>query len=403
MSRLALVLSILVITLVACTAPAAPGSPSPSVPPSGAPSPSAPATPTPSGPVSPPPSAAPSPTPVPSAPIAWSRQIAIDTVDCVGLAATIDSRGTFHVVAHCDDHISYAMSTDGITWFSESIVPPIDVIEAEPQVVVDGDRVYVAFNRYVPLDEGCGGLDLRHVGAFVQFPMVDGGWSTPRRIGSDNDVLVALRIVDGVIHALVRNEALFYLRIDGDETTRLEVANVGTGSLRIGDDGVPRVAFVANDAIRYAEIRNGAVTSKVVASVDFSAGSPELILGPGNRPFIAWTQDSDIGGCTTPGPRPSDGTYVATLGTDGWTTKRVTSAVGGSSLTLDVATGDLHLAVASDVIRHFVSSNDGGAWTGTVVPNSSDAYAPVIQIDPDSGHVGIAAIGEGGIAFFLAS
>jgi hypothetical protein len=277
------------------------------------------------------------------------------------------------------------------------------VIETEPQVVVDGDRVYLAFNRYVPLDEGCGGLDYRHLGGFVTFPMVDGGWTTPRQIGEENDVLVGLRVVDEVIHALVRNEGLFYLRIAGDDTTRIQVSNVGTGSLRIGDDGVPRVAFVANDAIRYGEIRNGKVVSRVVADADFSAGSPELILAPGNRPVISWTQNSDIGGCTTPGPRPTDGTYVATLAGEGWTTRRVTTEAGGSTLTLDVATGDLHVAVATDVIRHFVSTNDGGSWTGVTVPSSSDAYAPVIRVDPESGHVGIAAIGEGGIAFFLAS
>ncbi len=398
MSRLALVLATLLITLVACTAPGATGSPSPSVP--STPTPSVPVSPAPSDP---PPSVAPIPTPTPSAPITWSRRIAIDTIDCIGLVATIDATGRFHIAADCDGHLTYATSTDGVTWFSESIVPAIDVIETEPQVVVDGDRVYVGFNRYVPLDEGCGGQDVRHVGGFVTFPMVDGGWTTPRQIGDENDVLVALRIVDEVIHALVRNEGLFYLRINGDDTTRIQVSNVGTGSLRIGDDGVPRVAYVANDAVRYGEIRNGKVTSQVVADVDFSAGSPELVLAPGNRPMIAWTQNSDIGGCTSPGPRPADGTYVATLANGAWTTERVTREAGGSSLTLDVATGDVHVAVATDVIRHFVSTDDGGTWTGDVVPDSSDAYAPVIRVDPETGHVGIAAIGEGGIAFFLAS
>jgi hypothetical protein len=417
MSRLALVLSILVVTLVACAAPAAPGSPVPSAPPSESPVPSdPPSTPTPTAPAptptapaptpSPtvPPTAAPTPTPVPPAPIVWSRRLAIDSVDCFQLAATVDRSGRFHVTANCDGHIKYATSADGITWTSESIVPGIDVVEADPQVVVDGGRVHIAFNRYIPLDEGCGGQELHPAGGFVQFRTADGGWSTQRRIGGDGDVLVALRVVDGVVHALVKNadEGLSYLKIDGAASIRLLISNVGTGSLRIGDDGVPRIAYVANDAVRYGIVKNGKFTSKAIASVDFSAGAPELILAPGNRPFIVWTQNSEIEGCMSPGPQPSDGTYVASLSGDTWTSRRVTSAAGASSLTLDVASGDLHLAVGTDVIRHFVSANDGKTWTGAVVPNSADAYVPVIRIDPVSGDVGIAAIGDGGIVFFLA-
>ena len=104
-------------------------------------------------------------------------------------------------------------------------------------------------------------------------------------------------------------------------------------------------------------------------------------------------------GCWPPEPVRS---LEASLSGDTWTSRRVTSAAGASSLTLDVATGDVHLAVGTDVIRHFVSANDGKTWTGAVVPNSADAYSPMIRINPVSGDVGIAAIGDGGIVFFLA-
>jgi hypothetical protein len=203
-----------------------------------------------------------------------------------------------------------------------------------------------------------------------------------------------------VIHALVSNDGLFYVSMDGAARTRLKIADVGTGSLRVGDDGVPRIAYLAMEQVRYGRIEDGRFTSQTVATVDFSAGSPELVLAPGNRPLIAWTQNSEVGGCTSPGPRPTDGTYVATHQGGAWTARRVTGAAGTSSLTFDIATGDLHLAVATDVIRHFVSTDGGADWTGSVVPNSAGTYQPVIRIDPVSGDLGIAAIGEGGVLFF---
>lgn len=397
MPRLAFILSILVFALVACTVPAAPGSPAPSAPPSASPLPSNPATsPEPSGP---PPSAAPTPTPEPSAPPVWTKRIAIDGAQCVQVATTVDASGRFHVAAVCDGQIHYAMSTDGTTWTSES-VSPIDVIETDPQIVADGSRIHLAFTRYVPLDEGCGGEQLRPVGGFVQVRGTDGQWSTPRPIGTEGDVLVALRVVGGTIHALVQNSGLYYVSVDGSTTSRVKISDYGTGSLRVGDDGLPYVAFIAGDAIRFGRVDGGRFTSQVVAAVDFSAGAPELVLAPGNRPIMAWTQNSEIEGCASPGPRPTDGTYVATKHNGSWTSRRVTEAAGGSSVTFDVASGDIHLAVVSDVIRHFVSADDGAAWKGTVVPNSADAYQPVIRIDPVTGHVGIAAIAEGGIAFF---
>ncbi len=402
-SRFALILSILVVILVACSAPGAPGSLAPSEPPAGSPVPSdPPSSPSPSvpapSPSGPPPSAAPSPTPTP-APAVWTRTIAIDGVQCAQLAATVEASGRFHVAALCDGQIQYAVSSNGKSWTSETI-SPIDVMEEGPQVVADGSRIHLAFTRYEPLDEGCGGQELRPVGGFVQVRGADGQWSTPRPIGNEGDVLVALRVVDGVIHALVSNDGLFYVSIDGASRTRVKIANFGSGSLRVGDDGVPRIAFLTMEQVRYGRVVDGRFTSETVATVDFSAGTPDLVLAPGNRAFIAWTQNSEIGGCTSPGPRPSDGTYLATQVDGSWVSRKVTNAAGASSLTLEVATGDLHLAVATDAIRHFVSTNAGADWTGSVVPNSADTYEPVIRIDPDSGEVGIAAIGEGGIVFF---
>jgi hypothetical protein len=402
--RLALVPILVAILVAACSAPGAPGSPGPSAPPAGSPLPSdSPSNPTPSlplpSPTTPPPTAGPSPTPTPQAPAAWAKRIAIDGAQCVELGATVDSSGRFHVAAVCDGQIHYASSADGKTWTSEA-VSAIDVMESGPQVVVDGTRVHLAFTRYVPLDEGCGGQELRPVGAFVQVRSADGEWSTPRTIGIDGDVLLAVRVADGAIHALVRNNGLFYVSLDGAAATRVKVADFGAAALRVGDDGIARIALLAAEEIRYGKVENGRFTSERVAAVDFGAGAPELILAPGNRPVISWTQNSEIGGCASPGPQPTDGTYVATDVGGPWTSVRVTGSAGGGSLTLDVATGDMHLAVAGDAIRHFVSTNDGADWTGTVVPGSADTYSPVIRIDPVGGDVGIAAIGEGGIVFF---
>jgi len=87
---------------------------------------------------------------------------------------------------------------------------------------------------------------------------------------------------------------------------------------------------------------------------------------------------------------------------DEWTSRRASKSPWDSSLTLDVGSGDLHLAVVDEGIRHLVSSDDGETWSSSPVPDSLDAQRPVIRLDAETGRLVIAAIVEDGVVVFAA-
>ena len=365
--------------------PSAPGSPDPSVAPSPSPTPQ--------------PTVAPSPTPVPTPkpPAVWSKPIKIASGQCWNASMTIDSTGRYHVVAVCDDEIIYLTSPDGTAWDEDSFPRPKDRVELGPQIAVDGATVHLAYSRLALEDGGCGDDGYRDLGIYERTRQLpNGAWSDPVRLGAEGDSLQAFRVVDGVRHltANAKEDApTVYLRVAADgTTTRVVLSDAIATSLRIGDDGRARIAYTTGSSLKLAVIRGTSFDAQTLVTVKGTyIVSPLLVLGAGNRPVVMWSQTTDDGGgCASPGPGPSDGTYVGVLGSGGWHGERISTSLGITSVTLD-ASGAIAALIAEQSMTLF-SSNDGDDWDSAPLAGTKNLTDPVIRIDPATGTTAILGV-----------
>jgi hypothetical protein len=127
--------------------------------------------------------------PSPSAALAgWSAPVRIRNGSCWGLTAAIDPAGRYHVAAVCDNAIHYLTSPDGTDWAETSFVAPVDRLEEDPQLTLDGDTVYMAYSLLAPTDGGCGDDGLQDVGVYTRsIRPPNGSWSDPVRVGTTGD------------------------------------------------------------------------------------------------------------------------------------------------------------------------------------------------------------------------
>jgi len=408
--RRALVLVIIAGMIVGCGA-AGPLDPTPTPPGLHTPSPAGTLAPTPSGgpESSPPPQATATPTAAPAptlGAVSWSVPKLIRPGECSGPAATIDSTGRRHVVTACDGGVRYLTSADGSSWTETSFVPAIDVLEMNPQVAVDGDTVHVVFDRLVPEDGGCGGDGLSELGVFLTSRhLPNGAWSDPVRIGNQGDRLQAFRAARGVLHLTVSTSpegSVVYESLADSTLTRIAIPGALTTSLRVGDDGKARIAFSTGQAIEYATVDGGAISSVTIAeSADAYLRNPLLVLGPGNDGYIVWTHRIDAGGgCMERDDGPLDGTWFGTDKGGGWASTRVTPSHGEISLTLDPSSGRIHVLVVEFPMTHYTST-DGSSWDAFAFTNGKDFVTPTIRIDPTTGALVVFALqfGQGVVVF----
>ena len=398
--RLSFGLVVLTALIAACSAPTVPAShgpsPSRSIPPVASPS----ADPNPSA--SPSPDTSSAPTPFPSAkPKVWSPPRLVLGGDCTGLTATVDATGRYHAAASCDGGIRYATSSDGVTWTTTSIVPGIDVHELGPQLAVDGSTIHLAFTRLAPDDGGCGDDGLRELGVIHQSRQLpDGAWSGQDMVGQQADALESFRVADGVIHATVRaTDGTFYVSEAGATGARIRIPDAVTTSLRVGDDGKARIAYATGKQLRLARVDGDRLTTaSLVTTDDTNVMNPLLVLGPGNRAFVSWTQNRDEGGgCIDIGPGPLDGTFFGSDAGGSWASERVSDAVGPTSLTLDVTTGKAYVLVDDGSVLRYFTSNGTGTWTATEVPGSRDMHSAQIRLNPVTGAIAVFALDFDGI------
>ena len=225
--------------------------------------------------------------------------------------------GRYHVASTCGEAIRYAEGAATGAWSVTRLQPPARHIEIAPQLAVDGHTLYMAYTRYGPVvgAETCGpGVEYADLGVYYRTRALPGGtWSKPRRIGREGDVLDGFRVVDGTIHATVvpnNSGRAAYVAAGGGSTAWVPLRGASGGtSLRVGDDGKPRVAYVnwRDGTVRFATIDGSTVASTIVASKGYLV-DPLLVLSGGNRPHLVWTRDSTAqGGCAVPGPAPATG------------------------------------------------------------------------------------------------
>jgi hypothetical protein len=311
-----------------------------------------------------------------------------------------------HVAASCEGGIRYLTSDDGVDWTTTSIVPGIDVLEVDPELTVDGDTVHLAFTRLRPADGGCGPAQPLDLGVIHQSrDIASGEWSDQDLIGEEGDRLESFRVVDGTIHATVKAEdGTFYVSHAGNKVTRIEIPDAGPTSLRVGDDGKPRIAYSTGRELRLGLVDAGSLATLTLLTTDeTNVLNPQLVLALGDHPYLTWTQFlGSREGCVTIDPGPVDGTWFGSDRGGSWSTERITSAgaLGETSLTLDPTSGQVHLLVNDPSLQYF-SSNADGSWTSSEVPGSTYLGAPVIRLDPASGRLAIVGIDEAGLQLIV--
>jgi hypothetical protein len=348
----------------------------------------------PSAPPSASPSATPKPTPKPL-PV-WSKPSTIAGLDtCGSVVAAIDDRGTDHVAATCDGAVGslvkYAVSSDGRTWKTTTFTPPSGRFESDPQLAFAGNTLYVAYTRVAPTDGGCGDDGLADVGVYYRTrTLPSGAWSDPTRLGVVADHLQSFRVNGTEIEATVSNEkdGKTYYETSSDAGLYRQVLSAGGWtSLRVGDDGQGRIAYATTDGISIATADRSHVATQLIPNSK-RGSDPILVLAPGNDPYVLWTRSSYVGGgCVDPDETdPTNGTYFSTNASGTWVTTKVTSLLGGTSMALDPATGEIHVLVndLQRIVYFHRSAGAGSAWAHETLARGGLSSA-VIREDPASG------------------
>ncbi len=319
---------------------------------------------------------------------------------CDAPVLAIDPNG-YHVAATCGGSIGTAEGSATGAWTKAMFAAPAHRTESDPQLVADGDTLHLAYTRYGPLNdaETCGsGVSFKDLGVYERTrSLPDGAWSDARQIGRSGDVLDAFRAMDGTLHAIVLpqgSSTAVYEQVAGGSTTRVPLPRSSGGtSLRVGDDGKARVAYVdwRDGNIQLATVDGTSVSTEVVASKG-NLLNPLLVLGAGNQPYLVWTRDATAAaGCAVPDPLPADGTYYGTKVDGRWVVERITKATGPTSMVLDTDTGAVHVLVNGSPnmqgggrLEH-AERTPSGKWTSEGLLDSPAEGSAIIRQDASDG------------------
>lgn len=316
---------------------------------------------------------------------------------CDSPVATVDGDGRFHVAVECSRQIRYAFSTDGKEWTASTLPTPTDRSEIDPQLAVDGRTLYMAFTRLRPIDpDTCGGprSPIGAVGVYYRKrTLPNGKWSAPVRIGRTGERIQSLRVADGVIHwtFLANDNAgpVSYASLDGSKFREIRLGNAVATSVRIGDDGLARIAYTSAHSVTYAIVSAAGrlSTTTIFSADDVLMDSPVLVLGSGDRAFLSWAaaRGSDEAGCAESPVPTHQGTWFATDVDGKWATKRLTKDVGSASLALDVTSGRLHAIYNDERGVRYVTRASDGTWSGSRLDVTADFSGTVLRRDPRTG------------------
>jgi hypothetical protein len=302
------------------------------------------------------------------------------------VAAAIDSDGRYHLASACNDSIRYSVSRGAGRWTTTEFAHPLERRDINPQIAIDGNAIYVAYSRVDTAAGMCDDGIVRLAVYYRRRSLPDGKWSAPRRIGQLADELVSLQVAKGTVHAIIRNaieERSYYETLDGGVAHRYLVPGAGGTSLRAGSDGRARIAYSLTGSIRYG-LFNGSGFWRARVTGSSGGSAPSLALGEGDRAYLLWTR-RDPGSCgVEPVTSAEDGTYFATNTTGTWVSRRLSTDLGETSVTIDPATGRVHTLVATDGALTYYTRSPAGAWSHTNL-GPGFASSPVIQQDPTTG------------------
>jgi len=336
------------------------------------------------------------------APPPWSSAFTVErTPNCEGLSTAIDDRGTIHIATDCQRTIhvtsEYALDDWETTVFEHST----GMEEFDPQVTVDGGTLYLAASRVEFEDGGCGDRGIRSAGVVVRSrTLPNGTWSDARRIGREGDSLLSFRVTGRIYHATVTESDgdVVYEAVTGVQVQRTVLPGADQTSLRVGSDGLPRLAYRAKVKVRYGVIDDGDLSVQAIPGSD-NGKLPSLVLGPKNEPYVAWVLDTGgrFGeGCIYRDPGPRDGVYLSTRVDGEWQSKRISKAVAIPSVTLDLHTGRILVLLDDRGLRLFERPMRGGDWASSKLAPLS-GWNALIRVDPRDGRRVVVFTGEKGL------
>ena len=329
----------------------------------------------------------------------WSKPLPVERAHCESVAAVIDARGGNHVAMGCGGEIHY-LDLDTDDWDPVRFKPSEAREEYGPQLAIDGDIIYLAYSR-AAIEESCGD-GLRDVGVYYRTRKLSGGrqWSDPIRIGEVGDSLHTLRAAGGVVHATVGSADgghFYYETLRSGSHHRYEIPQAtGMTSLRIGDDGRARIAYEGGGSLRYATFTGAGFSSQKIPGTSRGYG-PALVLGANDRPYLMWFRGiRPGGGCAEPEPPPDAGTYYSSERAGTWTSERLTTQQDVASMTVDTASGRVHVLVSDKRGRLAYMTKAGKASWSKRALDTSEVLDAVIRLDQGTGDLLIAYLGWDG-------
>jgi hypothetical protein len=296
----------------------------------------------------------------------WSHPALVSPDNCFNPVAAIDGRGGLHMAADCGGWIRYWRQS-GSSWSSTIFRAPSDRLDGDQQLAIDGNTLYLAFDRVYP--------NCCFIGVYYRSrTLPSGSWTGIKRLGHSGDRLHSFSAVRGRLHATVVGEA-------GRETYETNVSGTlrryaipgaspyAPSSLAVGNDNRARVAYEATShTLRVARfVGNGFAWSTIPGTGRLDV-TPTLVLDAQDRAHVVWehrTDFEDLG--ITPAEHAADGTYYATNRSGSWTARRITRNIGDASLAVDVVSGRIHVLLGGEAGLKYYTTATGRSWAGITI------------------------------------
>jgi hypothetical protein len=273
--------------------------------------------PTPAPAVSLEPGVPPSPSPSPILePEGWTGPLFVSERNYWEPTLVIDADGNVHAAALLNDGIFYLTNSSG-SWTRERLSrAPAQGHDREPSIALDSDgSLWVAFTRYRRTECQISCYPADSDGIYYVSGRA-GDWSDPVRIGNGGNEVGSLQVDGGTIHlASVRwvdplGFSVFYTTNSSGDWTEERLRDKGNGAqLRLGSDGLARIAFSDGPALYYAtaQAATGSFTLEQAPDGFFAflaldnADEPHIVAHVGeeevrymHRSGDAWTEPEPV-------------------------------------------------------------------------------------------------------------
>jgi hypothetical protein len=309
--------------------------------------------------------------------------------DCASVRVAIDGAGHAHLVASCGERVRYSTNETG-PWRTTFFSAPSRLAEIEPQVAIDRNRVYVAVDRG-QVTPGLSCREFTDSGVYVRSRSLGStAWSAAVLLGVAGDELESFTVAGGKLAATVLDSTshLWYETMSAGVLHRIRIADgTGDSSVRIGSDGVARIAYESATRLRIATATGSGLSTATIPGTTAVDGAPQLALDATNHAHVVWTH----GGFGCAGDL-GDRTEAATDASGSWTPvgARLVTAAGSDSVSLVLKSSGGRVSVAvGGTGGLFVATQSGQEWSVQKL-TSAPINAAAVGLNQASGHLLVA-------------